>query len=131
MKERRILMRKSVLGTTKTKRCKWCGKEFIPFNKYQKFCSEDCCYIAGLQKHKIDYKIKNVAKLYNFDIKNKDKILNAKLLIFKDGNIHRCPCDADNPNRFCGSAQCIADVVYKGHCHCSLFWLKNKSDDIK
>lgn len=45
----------------------------------------------------------------------------AKIRAFGDGNIHRCPCDADNPDRYCGSARCIADVVYKGHCHCNLF----------
>ena len=29
-----------------TKKCKWCGSEFKPEDRYQSFCSEDCaeCY---------------------------------------------------------------------------------------
>lgn len=103
-------------------KCKFCGKDFLPINKYQTYCSDDCGYTLRMMKTKLKSKIDNIAKNFNFDVKNKDKIINAKILLFKDGDIYRCPCDADNPDRYCGSARCIADVVYKGHCHCSLFW---------
>lgn len=69
-------------------------------------------------------KINSITKRFDFEARNIDKIMKAKIMIFKNGNIHRCPCDAGNPDRYCGSARCIADVVYKGHCHCSLFWSK-------
>lgn len=106
-------------------KCKMCGKE-ITRNDRLCYCSVECYEKGNKIQNKIRLLIKKTAKKYNFEIKNEDKILNAKFLLFKNDDVKRCPCDANNPDRFCGSAQCIADVVYKGHCHCSLFWSKKE-----
>ena len=106
------------------KRCKWCGKEFEPNSENQIFCGVDCSGGYNYQRAKASRKIRQVAREFDFDIQNEKKNVNAKLMIFKSGNIYRCPCDASNPKRYCGSAQCIADTVYQGHCHCNLFHKK-------
>lgn len=105
------------------KKCKYCGKEITRTDR-DVFCSQECAYIYKTTRHGIKRTIQRIAKKYDFELKNLDKILNAKMLLTSD-NPKRCPCDIDNPKRFCGSAQCIADTIYQGHCHCSLFWLKN------
>jgi hypothetical protein len=107
-----------------TRRCRFCGKEFEQKTHNQVFCGVDCSIKNNETRAKIRSKIKSVAKEFDFEIKNQNKIINAKLMIFKSGNIYRCPCDASNPKRYCGSAQCIADTVYNGHCHCNLFHKK-------
>ena len=33
----------------------------------------------------------------------------------------RCPCDADNPGRFCISTQCRSEIEKNGTCHCGAF----------
>lgn len=108
------------------KRCAWCGKEFYDFDITQ-CCCQDHRYLLNTTKTKIKSKIRNVAKRFDFDVQNLDKIVNAKIRFFKDGDYTRCPCDADNPERYCGSALCISDVVTKGHCHCHLFHKKDKA----
>lgn len=105
-------------------KCRWCGKEFEPNADQQIYCGVDCSQEVNYQRAKICGKIKSVAKKFKFNVENESKIINAKLMIFKNGDVYRCPCDANNPNRFCGSAQCIADTVYNGHCHCNLFHKK-------
>lgn len=35
-----------------------------------------------------------------------------------------CPCDKNNPNRFCISEQCKKDVIEKGTCHCRCYEVK-------
>ena len=113
-------------------KCKLCGKEITRTDR-KYFCCQECSYQYKTIKNNFKRNIERIAKKYGFELQNVDKIVNAKMMIFvsHDENVKKCPCDPQNHNRFCGSAQCIADVVYKGHCHCSLFWLKNKSDDIK
>lgn len=106
------------------KRCKWCGKEFETNYPIQKYCSTGCYEEVCNQRIKAHAKIRYISKKFKFDVKNKQKIINAKVMIFKNGDIYRCPCDAQNPKRYCGSAQCIADTVYQGHCHCNLFHKK-------
>jgi 1-aminocyclopropane-1-carboxylate deaminase/D-cysteine desulfhydrase-like pyridoxal-dependent ACC family enzyme len=106
------------------RKCKWCGKEFEPNAENQVFCGIDCSSAHNYQRAKISNKIKSIAKKFDFEVKNESKIINAKLMIFRNGNVYRCPCDAQNPKRYCGSAQCIADTVYNGHCHCNLFHKK-------
>ena len=106
-------------------KCKQCGKEFEPKQGNQKFCSEDCRVKVNVAQIKMTAKIKAIAKKFDFDLKNKDKIIRAKMMLFNANDVHRCPCDADNPKRFCGSALCIHDVVHYGHCHCNLFHLKD------
>lgn len=105
-------------------KCKWCGKEFEPINSEQKFCSNNCSYFYHNTRANLSSYIKTLARKHDFKLENLDKILNAKMMMFAKDNPKRCPCDVDNPDRFCGSARCIADVVYQGHCHCRLFWSK-------
>lgn len=103
--------------------CKNCKKEITNTTRSE-FCGQICSYHYQLQKHRISYKINALAKKYNFDVKNKEKIINAKLMLFSQGDVYKCPCDAENPERFCGSALCISDIITKGHCHCHLFYKK-------
>ena len=107
------------------KKCKWCGNDFEVRNYNQVFCCEKCKKESNILRAKIRSRIKTIARHFGFEIKNMNKIINAKMLIFKNDNPYRCPCDASNPDRYCGSAQCIADTVYQGHCHCNLFHKKN------
>jgi hypothetical protein len=115
-------------------RCRVCGKEFEPKQSTQKYCGYDC-YAKQNEKYSEAYRIiKSIKKKFGFDVKNKDKIIRAKTIMFDKGEQHRCPCDSQNKNRYCGSALCIADVVYKGHCHCNLFFaektLQERNDGV-
>ena len=107
-------------------KCVNCGKEFIRKQEKQKYCCYSCKQEMVYGEKNLYYRIENVAKNYNFELKNVDKIVRAKKMLFSGNDLHRCPCDAGNPDRFCGSARCIADVVYKGHCCCQLFWSKKE-----
>ena len=108
------------------KKCLLCGKEFTAYSSGEVACTGDCKAIYNSQKKKILSKIATIEKKYDFQTKNVRPIVMAKIRAFGDGNVHRCPCDADNPDRYCGSARCIADVVYQGHCHCNLFHSKKE-----
>ena len=67
---------------------------------------------------------------YHVEQQQLQKIIKAKMLIFrgKDKEIHRCPCDSNNPKRYCGSQLCKQDILYDGHCHCNLFWVRENKD---
>ena len=103
-------------------KCSWCGKEVA--NGREKYCSADCAYMSRHTKYKIKSSIQRTAKKYDFELKNLEQITNAKMRFFKDKGYKRCPCDADNHERYCGSPLCLHDVVEYGHCHCNLFWKK-------
>jgi hypothetical protein len=102
-------------------KCRVCGKEFEPKTKNQIYCGVDCYQKQNKKYTKAYILIKAVQRKFGFSVKNIEKIVRAKTLLFDDDNLMRCPCDAQNKNRYCGSALCIADVVYKGCCHCHLF----------
>ena len=106
------------------KKCAGCGKIFVPRSITQKYCTYKCQRMYGYEEYYTKKQIFHIANMFDFEIKNLDKIINAKKLLFGSSDMLRCPCDAKNPKRYCGSALCIADVVTKGHCHCSLFWFK-------
>lgn len=106
------------------KKCLCCGKEFTPRVKSQKYCNYKCRRVVVEKEKSVRYKIKSIAKILKLDIKNLNKIINAKKMLFGGDNMLRCPCDANNPERYCGSLKCLSDVYNNGHCHCSLFWLK-------
>lgn len=110
------------------KRCKWCGKEFETTRNNKIYCDEKCVLNHKRQLRKIKSKIQTVAKRNGFDVKNADKIIRAKLMIFKEGDVSRCPCDAQNPERYCGSYQCKKDTLTNGHCHCNLFHKRTPSE---
>ena len=105
-------------------KCRYCKKEFEPTERHKEFCSHQCRYDFYNKKTCLKRRINNLANKFNFEIKNFDKIVNAKMIMFADDNVMRCACDAQNPERFCGSALCISDVVVKGHCECNLFHKK-------
>ena len=70
----------------------------------------------------IKAKIEELAKFNGFELTgNVDKIINAKLRFFGEDDWRKCPCDRDNPGRFCCSTLCKADVKETGTCHCNLF----------
>lgn len=104
-------------------KCKYCGNE-ITNPKRTVFCSPDCAYNYSSDVYKIKNLIKTFCRRYNFDVKNADKIISAKIRFFHNGNVKRCPCDGNNPDRYCGSPLCMHDILEYGHCHCSLFWRK-------
>lgn len=109
-------------------KCKWCGKEFEKRDT-QVYCSYDCARDYNDKVVSIKSKIKNIAKKYDFEINNMDKIVNAKMMLFKHDDMKRCPCSSTNPNKYCGSALCIHDTIHKGHCHCNLFHAKKTLQD--
>lgn len=102
-----------------------CGNEITRTDRTS-YCSVECYTKATNLLNRIKATMKKIAKKYDFDIENKDKIAKAKFLLFKNDDMKRCPCDANNPDRFCGSALCIHDVIQHGHCHCNLFHYKKK-----
>lgn len=54
-------------------------------------------------------------------MKNFDKIVRAKKMMFSD-DLTRCPCDGNNPDRYCGSRLCMQNIEEDGHCHCNMFF---------
>lgn len=109
------------------RKCRWCGKEFETNMQRKVFCSMECQATHKQRRHNTVAKIKRLAAKNNWDIKNVDKIVRAKLMLFKKGDQYRCPCDANNPDRYCGSYLCKCDVNTQGHCHCNLFHKKDPS----
>lgn len=118
------------------RKCDWCGKEFIVHDRPdQRFCCYECKVIYHAAIARIKNKVKYILKKNpNFYVEEDrlQKIIRAKLLIFHGRNkdIHHCPCDGDNPDRFCGSKLCYQDILKDGHCHCNLFLLKENKDEI-
>jgi endogenous inhibitor of DNA gyrase (YacG/DUF329 family) len=110
-------------------KCLHCGKEFVRKQRHQKYCCWQCKEADSSITRYTDRYITNFAMNHDFELKNKDKILRAKKMLFKGGNMRRCPCDANNPNRYCGSDLCLSDIIYKGHCHCNLFHAKKTLQD--
>lgn len=106
-------------------KCKMCGKEFEKRDT-KKFCCGDCSLAYNQKLQNTKAKIKSIAKKHDFELNNVDKILNAKMMLFKNDNTLRCPCAAQDADHYCGSARCIADTVYLGHCCCQLFWSKKE-----
>lgn len=104
------------------KKCKMCGAEITRTDR-EVFCSQQCAYDYKNIEVSLKRSLKRIGKKYGFEVENLKKVVNAKMMLF--GRYHedvkRCPCDADNPERYCGSVRCIADVVNDGHCHCNLF----------
>lgn len=37
----------------------------------------------------------------------------------------RCPCDKNNPDRYCGSKLCQEDTINDGYCHCHCMFILN------
>lgn len=41
----------------------------------------------------------------------------------------RCPCDKENPDRYCCSPLCLSDIETKGTCHCKCWKKKGETND--
>lgn len=55
---------------------------------------------------------------------NIEKIARAKNMMFGLSEWQRCPCDGQNPDRYCGSKLCHDDIERDGICHCRCFTKK-------
>lgn len=42
-------------------------------------------------------------------------------MMFGEEEWQRCPCDGNNPARFCISETCRADIECDGECHCHCY----------
>lgn len=74
----------------------------------------------------MENKITALAEKNNWQIsRNLKSIIHAKLMMFGETEWHRCPCDGNNPLRYCGGPKCAEDISEKGKCHCNLFLRKN------
>ena len=106
-------------------KCRWCGKDFEP-RDHRVFCSPDCRYRHDVAKSFIVKKVNRIAEKNGFNITgNKMKIIEAKLMLFRGKELIKCPCAAQDEERYCGSPKCIQEVKEKGICHCHLFEAKN------
>lgn len=105
-------------------KCLNCGKDNPPSlsARQRKFCCKDCQQDYFNKKAKIKRFINRIAKEYSLEVKNVDKIVRAKLMLFKDGNLHGCPCSADDVEKYCGSPKCLNEINKKGNCCCNLFF---------
>ena len=52
---------------------------------------------------------------------NLEKIAKAKERFFTEAGWQRCPCDKNNPLRFCISPLCRADIERDGCCRCKAY----------
>lgn len=81
---------------------------------------------SSCRKETMKDRIEKIAKNKDFRLSNNvDKIIKAKKIMFEDTEWQRCPCDAQNKDRYCGSTLCENDVKESGKCHCGLFLRKN------
>ena len=74
--------------------------------------------------------MKNKANVNNFVLtENFEKIAKAKYNFFakKGLNPLKCPCDADNEERYCISETCLKDIFKNGKCHCGCYSLEKPS----
>lgn len=103
-------------------KCRWCGKEFEPKDSHHKYCQPQCKTDEYNTEIKAKRHFKRIAKENGFevDLSKISKITNAKLMMFKKDYL-RCPCDAMDNFRYCGSPKCLGEITAKGQCHCGLF----------
>ena len=73
----------------------------------------------------LDKMLENCEKNGYVTTKNVQKIANAKRMMFGEAEWQRCPCDGQNPNRYCISELCRKDIEEKGECHCHCYQKKN------
>ncbi|MBQ2176220.1 MAG: hypothetical protein II453_14555 [Alphaproteobacteria bacterium] len=111
-------------------KCKWCGKEFNNTDQ-RVYCSHECKYKHDTARGNLVKKLQKLAiKNHTPTSSNFTKIVNAKMMLFKGKDLMKCPCDADNPDRYCGSVLCAADIIKNGKCHCGLFLLTSSKKDV-
>ena len=64
---------------------------------------------------------KQCAEAGYYETKNIEKIAKAKQMMFGKDEWQRCPCDGNNPERYCISSLCKKDIAEKGICHCNCY----------
>lgn len=69
----------------------------------------------------LDKMLENCAQAGYTTTKNVEKIAKAKKMMFGEEEWQRCPCDGNNPARFCISETCRADIERDGECHCHCY----------
>ncbi|MBE6451944.1 MAG: hypothetical protein E7012_00445 [Alphaproteobacteria bacterium] len=69
--------------------------------------------------------LENCEKAGYATTKNVQKIANAKQMMFGESEWHRCPCDGNNPARYCISETCRQDIERDGECHCHCYCKKD------
>lgn len=116
-------------------KCIWCKNEFTPnpSRPTQRFCCPHCREQYHEAQLLIKRKVKTILlKHGDFHVEEEQlkKIIKAKIMIFGPHlkQIHKCPCDALNKYRYCGSDRCLQDIEEEGHCHCQLFWRHQKGE---
>ena len=72
----------------------------------------------------LDKMLENCEKAGYTTTKNVQKIANAKQMMFGENEWHRCPCDGQNPERYCISELCRSDIERDGECHCHCYCKK-------
>lgn len=104
-------------------KCLNCGKDNPPSlsHRARKFCCKDCQQKYFNKKAKVKRLINRIAKEYGLQVRNVDKIVKAKLLLFKE-DLSRCPCMAQDVEKYCGSTKCLNEINKKGNCCCNLFF---------
>ena len=99
------------------KKCKYCGKEITRTDR-EVFCSQECAYTYANHKLHCGRMIARIAAKYEFDIKNYDKIINAKMLLTPD-NFRRFPCDSACRREVAFRCQHSAFTAeWYWYCHC-------------
>ncbi len=68
--------------------------------------------------------LENCAKAGYTTTKNVEKVAKAKTMMFGDTEWQRCPCDGQNPERYCISELCRSDIERDGVCHCNCYTKK-------
>lgn len=72
-----------------------------------------------MDKDLIMKKICLLAEVLDFDVNNNIEAISKLKSRFPEWRT--CPCDPQNPKRYCGSKLCEDDTIGYGHCHCNLF----------
>ena len=72
----------------------------------------------------LDKMLENCEKAGYTTTKNVQTIANAKQMMFGESEWHRCPCDGQNPERYCISELCRSDIERDGECHCHCYCKK-------
>ena len=70
----------------------------------------------------VQEKMESLCKTFGYTpSENLPKVAKVKERFFSADEWYRCPCDRDNPDRFCIGRVCRQDIEEKGICHCGCY----------